>query len=123
MTNPSTAFGNGSVYSNGYAIGQNAALKQNEMNNAIGGRGRRGKRGRINNGGGVVEVQQVHTAYTDPSNGIKGLNNNLTQVTAQNQAYSQYDSNLVKGGTRRRSIKRRKTRKLRPRKTKRRRHM
>ena len=141
MSNTTAASGNGTIYSNGYAMSQNAALKQNEMNNAIGGRGKRGrgkkgrgkrgtgKRGRqMYNGGGETVVQPVHASY--PNNGIQGLNADLTRVTAQQQANAQYDGNAAKGGSIRRKTNRRKTnrrrtnrRKTNRRKTKSRRHM
>jgi hypothetical protein len=108
MSNQSTISGNGSVYKDGYAIGQNAAFKQNAMNNAIGGR-RSGKGKSCKRGGGSVEVQPVHASY--PNSGIQALNADLTKVSAQQQANSQYDGNVKIGGSRkrRRSIKRRKT--------------
>ncbi len=119
MSNPSISSGNGSIYSNGYAMGQNAALKQNEMNNAIGGKGKRGKgkRGKGKRGGASsIEVQPVHASY--PNSGIQRLNTDLTQVSAQQQANAKYDNNVKIGGSRRRrSIKRRtnkrKTRRVR----------
>ncbi len=99
--------GNGSIYKDGYAMGQNAALKQNSMNNAIGGRGKRGrgKRGRGKRGGGDVVVQPVHAPYSN--SGIQKLNAELTQVQAQEQANSQFDKNLVKAGGSRRKTNRR----------------
>jgi hypothetical protein len=109
MSNQSTISGNGSVYKDGYAIGQNAAFKQNAMNNAIGGR-RSGKGKSCKRGGGYVEVQPVHAAY--PNSGIQALNADLTQVSAQQQSNAKFDGNVSKTGgsrRRRRSIKRRKT--------------
>lgn len=107
MSNP-LAYGNGSVFKDGYAIGQNAALKQNEMNNAIGGKGKGGskrkgsKRRKMHNGGGITEVPPVHAAY--PNSGIQSLNTNLTAVTAQQQANAKFDVNIAKtGGSRRRT--------------------
>jgi hypothetical protein len=127
MSNPSaTTSGNGSVFSNGYAMGQNAAIKQNEMNNALsGGRIRKGKIRFKSRGGGVVEVQPVHAPY--PNSGIQAINTDLTKVSAQQQANSQYDGNVNKSGgsrrRRRRSIKRRKTNRRSRRIRKSRRHM
>ena len=131
MSNPSSpTSGNGSIYSNGYAMSQNAALKQNAMNNTIGGRGNRGRgnRGRgkrrpIYNGGGQAVVQPIHASY--PNNGIQGLNTDLTKVSAQQQSDSQFDKNVVKGGSKRRRTNRRRTnrRKTNRRRTKSRRHM
>jgi hypothetical protein len=133
MSNPSSSSGNGSIYSNGYTIGQNAALKQNAMNNAIGGRGkrgtgkrgrgkrgtktkRRGKRGtktqrRLYKGGADVTVQPIHAPY--PNNSIQSLNTNLTKVSAQQQSNSQFDGNVKTGGSRRRTNRRRTLRKSR----------
>jgi hypothetical protein len=111
MSNPSAYSGNGSIYKDGFAMGQNAALKQNEMNNAIGGkrrrRGTRTKRRQIYNGGAETVVQPVHAAY--PNSGIQGLNRDLTAVTAQQSANGKYDGNVASGGSvrrRRRSLKR-----------------
>ncbi len=106
MSASTTISGNGSIYSNGYAMAQNSAIKQNAMNNAIGGKGKgKGKRKRKSRGGGIVEVQPVHAAY--PNSGIQGLNNDLTLISAQQQANAQYDNNVVKaGGSRRRKMRR-----------------
>jgi len=133
MSNPSSSTsGNGSIYSNGFAMGQNAALKQNQMNNTIGGKRRRTgtnrnakKRRPVYNGGGETVVQPIHASY--PNNGIQGLNTDLTKVSAQQQSNSQFDGNAVKGGSiRRRTNRRKKTnrrRRTNKRRTKSRRHM
>lgn len=115
--------GNGSIYKDGYAMAQNAALNQNSMNNAIGGIGKRrkGKRGRGKRGGANVEVQQVHAPY--PNNGIQALNTDLTKVSAQQQSNAQFDGNVTIGGSRKRSRRsRRKTNRRSRRSRKSRRH-
>jgi hypothetical protein len=100
--------GDGSIYKDGYAMGQSAALKQNSMNNTIGGRGKRGRgKKRVYKGGGETVVQPVHAIY--PNNGIQGLNTELTKVSAQQQSNSQFDTNVVKGGSKRRRTNRRRT--------------
>jgi hypothetical protein len=102
--------GNGSIYTDGYAIAQNSALKQNMMNQSIG-----GKR-RLKGGNGTIEVPQIHTAYNDVGNVNAKMNTGLTSVMATQQAQSVYDSKVKMGGSRRRkrrTNKRQKTRKTR----------
>lgn len=111
MSNTPTS-GNGSIFSNGYAMSQNAALKQNAMNNTIGGkriRTKDKKRRPMYNGGAQTVVQPIHASY--PNNGIQGLNTDLTRVSAQQQSDSQFDGNVAKtgGSRRRRRTNRRKT--------------
>lgn len=98
---------NGSIYTDGYAIGQDAAIKQNMMNQSIG-----GKR-RYRGGSGTIEVPPVHTAYNDVGNVNSKLNTGLTSVMATQQAQSAYDSKVKMGGSRRRKMRKIKTNKKR----------
>lgn len=107
---------NGSIYTDGYAIGQDAAIKQNMMNQSIG-----GKR-RYKGGNGTIEVPPVHTAYNDVGNVNAKLNTGLTSVMATQQAQSAYDSKVKMGGSRRRKRITKKTKKRKSIRKKSRRH-
>jgi hypothetical protein len=98
---------NGSIYTDGYAIGQETAIKQNIMNQSIG-----GKR-RYKGGNGTIEVPPVHTVYNDVGNINSKLNTGLTSVMATQQAQSAYDSKVKMGGSRRRKRITKKTNKKR----------
>ena len=107
---------NGSIYTDGYAIGQDVAQKQNMMNQSIGGRRR------YKGGNGTIEVPPVHTAYNDVGNVNAKLNTGLTSVMATQQAQSAYDSKVKMGGSRRRKRITKKTKKRKSIRKKSRRH-
>ena len=103
---PTPAGSNGGVYNAGFVTGQNSAASQNSLINATKG----GKKRRFIGGVGEIAVPAVPVAYNDGGQ-TQGLVANMTNVTATQNAQSQYDSKVtIKGGKRSRGNKRERSR-------------